>query len=133
MNWLPLFAQDDAAAAAAGAGFGLMMIVCWLGMMVFFNWLMYWKVFEKAGQPPVMSLIPIVNLYYLFKIAGRPGWWLVLLLVPLVNIVILILVCIDIAKKFGQGTGFAVGLILLGIIFFPILGFGSAQYQSNAT
>jgi hypothetical protein len=36
------------------------------------------------------------------------------------------------AKSFGKGVGFGLGLAFLGIIFFPILGFGSAQYQGPA-
>jgi Family of unknown function (DUF5684) len=51
------------------------------------------------------------------------------MLIPLVNLIIFIIVCIDIAKSFGQGVGFGLGLLLLGFIFYPILGFGSAQYQ----
>jgi hypothetical protein len=86
-----------------------------------------WKVFTKAGEPGWAAIIPIVNLYFLCKVAGRPGWWLLLLLIcfPIFYIII----CIDVAKRFGKGGGFAVGLIFLPFIFFPILGFGSAQYQ----
>ena len=51
------------------------------------------------------------------------------MLIPFVNFIILIILCIDIAKSFGKGVGFALGLALLGFIFWPILGFGSAQYQ----
>ena len=87
----------------------------------------FWKVFTKAGQPGWASIVPIANLYFLCKVAGRPGWWLLLLF--LCFPIFYIIICIDIAKRFGKGGGFAVGLILLGIIFFPILGFGSAQYQ----
>jgi len=36
------------------------------------------------------------------------------------------------AKNFGKGVGFALGLIFLGFIFFPILAWGSAQYQAPA-
>ena len=87
-----------------------------------------WKVFTKAGQPGWAVLVPIYNAYILLKVAGRPGWWLLLYLVPLVNFVIGIIVAIDIAKAFGKGTGFGVGLAFLGFIFYPILGFGSATY-----
>ena len=45
------------------------------------------------------------------------------------NFVMLILTYVALAEKFGKGGGFAVGLILLGIVFFPILGFGGAQYR----
>ena len=33
-----------------------------------------------------------------------------------------------ISKSFGHDEGFTVGLLLLGIIFWPILGFGSSKY-----
>src|SRR4030095_12401751 len=91
-----------------------------------------WKVFTKAGQPGWASLIPIYNLYIWCKIVGRPGWWIILLLIPFVNIIVGIILCIDMAKSFGKGVGFGIGLALLGIIFWPILGFGSAQYQGSA-
>lgn len=86
-----------------------------------------WKVFTKAGQPGWASIIPIYNWIVLCKIVGRPAWWVLLLLVcfPIFYIII----CIDLAKSFGKGGGFAVGLILLSPIFWPILAFGSAQYQ----
>ena len=48
------------------------------------------------------------------------------------NFIILIILIIDLAKSFGKGVGFGIGLFLLGVIFFPILGFGSAQYQGPA-
>jgi hypothetical protein len=50
------------------------------------------------------------------------------MLIPLVNFVILIIVHIEIAKAFGKGTGFALGLIFLGFIFLPILAFGNDKY-----
>jgi uncharacterized membrane protein YoaK (UPF0700 family) len=133
MNALLLLAQnEDTAAAAAVAGFGLMSIVCVLVVYVLFSWLMFWKVFEKAGQPPVMCLVPIANLYFLLMIAKRPAWWLLLFFIPIVSFVIAIIVAIDIAKKFGQEPLFALGLILLPIVFYPILGFGSATYNPDA-
>lgn len=87
-----------------------------------------WMVFTKAGQPGWASIIPFYNIYVLLKIVGRPGWWLILFLIPFVSFVMWIIVALDLAKSFGKGGGFAVGLILLGFIFIPILGFGDAQY-----
>ena len=91
-----------------------------------------WKIFTKAGQPGWASIIPIYNIYIWCKIVGRPWWWILLMLIPFVNFIICIILCIDLAKSFGKGVGFGIGLALLGIIFFPILGFGSAQYQGPA-
>lgn len=88
-----------------------------------------WKLFTKAGRPGWAAIIPIYNMYVWCKIVGRPGWWVILMFIPFVNIIIGIIVCIDMAKSFGKGVGFGIGIALLGIIFLPILGFGSAQYQ----
>jgi hypothetical protein len=91
-----------------------------------------WKIYTKANEPGWASLIPIYNIIVWCKIVGRPAWWFVLLLIPCVNFVILIMLCIDLAKSFGKSAGFGIGLVLLGIVFFPILAFGSAQYVGPA-
>jgi len=91
-----------------------------------------WKVFSKAGQPGWAAIIPVVNTYFLCKVAGRPGWWVILMFIPLVNYIIWIVLCMDVAINFGKWTGFGGCLIGLPFIFFPILGFGSAQYQGPA-
>lgn len=88
----------------------------------------FWKMLEKAGQPGWGAIVPIYNSYLLCKIAGRPGWWVILLMIPYLNFIFLIILMLDIAKSFGKGIGFAVGLILLSGIFIPILGFGDAEY-----
>ncbi|MBC8869987.1 MAG: signal peptidase I [Planctomycetes bacterium] len=91
-----------------------------------------WKVFSKAGKPGWAAIVPIYNCIVLLEICGRPIWWIILLLIPCVNIVILLLINIDLAKSFGKDVGFGIGLWLLGIIFLPILGFGKSQYVGPA-
>ena len=91
-----------------------------------------WKVFAKAGQPGWAAIVPLYNVIVLLQIVGKPLWWIVLCLIPLVNIVIALLIFIDLAKSFGQSAGFGIGLALLGVIFFPILGFGSSRYLGPA-
>jgi hypothetical protein len=87
-----------------------------------------WKVFVKAGRPGWAVLVPIYNTYVFLKIAGKPGWWLIWFFIPLVNIIVGIIATVALAQSFGKGTGFAVGLIFLPVIFIPILAFGEAQY-----
>lgn len=91
-----------------------------------------WKMFAKAGEPGWAAIVPIYNIYILLKIVGRPWWWLILMIIPLVSIIVSIVVMVDLAKSFGKGIGFAIGLILLGFVFIPILGFGDAKYVGPA-
>lgn len=88
-----------------------------------------WKIFVKAGEPGWGALIPFYNTYLLFKITWGNGWKFLFLLIPIANIVFGIITMVKLAKAFGKGGGFAVGLILLGVIFYCILGFGDATYQ----
>jgi hypothetical protein len=88
-----------------------------------------WVIFTKADKPGWACIIPIYNVLVLLDIVGRPWWWLLLLCIPLVNLVIGIILCIDLAKAFGKGAGFGIGLLILGFIFYPILAFGDAAYQ----
>jgi uncharacterized membrane protein YoaK (UPF0700 family) len=88
-----------------------------------------WRVFTKAGHPGWASIVPIYNIYIMTQIAGRPGWWVVLAIIPCVSIIAMFVLSIDIARAFGRGVGFGVGLALLGFIFYPILAFGDATFQ----
>jgi Family of unknown function (DUF5684) len=108
-----------------GIGIGFILII--LAVVVFIIAAM-WKIFEKAGQPGWAAIVPIYNMYVLLKIVGKPGWWLILFLIPFVNYVFIIWTYNMLSKSFGKTEGFTVGLVLLGIVFFPILGFGDAKY-----
>jgi len=101
-------------------------------VLVVFMIIVGWKVMAKAGLPGWGIFIPIYNIYLMCKLAGKPGWWLLLMFVPIANLIVSILVNVGIAERFGKGIGFAVGLILLPFIFFPILAFGSAVYTPVA-
>lgn len=119
--------EDNAQYAADGGGGGIFSTLVTLAFIVFVIASM-WKVFTKAGQPGWASIVPFYNLVVMLKIAGKPVWWLVLFFIPFVNFVIAILTYIALAKSFGKGVGFGLGLTFLAPIFFPILAFGDAQY-----
>ena len=102
-------------------------IVCLV--VIVFEIASHWRLYEKAGKPGWASIIPIYNALVLLQIVGRPWWWFLLWLIPVVNIVVGIIVVVDLAKSFGKGTGFALGIIFLGFIFIPVLAWGDARYQ----
>ena len=87
-----------------------------------------WKIYEKAGKPGWAALIPVYTWIVTLEIIGKPIWWVFLFFVPCVNIIFLIWTANLLSKSFGQSEGFTVGLILLGFIFYPILGFGNYRY-----
>ncbi|MDI9469995.1 MAG: DUF5684 domain-containing protein [Bacillota bacterium] len=93
-----------------------------------FSLITYWRIFRKAGEPGWAVLIPIYNAYVLFKITWGKGWYFLLMLIPLVNLVIAIVTLLKLAQAFGYGGGFVVGLILLYPIFMLILAFGRSYY-----
>ncbi|GEM_PF-386615 len=127
INEQPLSPPDASGVPAVfGVVFAIVMVICFAALALGLAGL--WKTFSKAGKPGWASLVPVYNLIVLLEIAKRPLWWAVLFLIPMVNLAVAILVCMDVAKQFGKGPGFGLGLSLLGFIFFPILGFGSAQY-----
>ncbi|MFZ1730089.1 MAG: DUF5684 domain-containing protein [Bacteroidota bacterium] len=114
---------DPGVFAALGVGYLVFMLLIGAFFIA-----CYWKIFTKAGQPGWAAIVPFYNLYVMLQIVGRPGWWIILMLIPCVNIVVMILLYLDLARVFGKSTGFAIGLILLSVIFIPILAFGDAEY-----
>ena len=93
---------------------GIFMIIC------------MWMIYSKAGKPGWACIVPIYSFIVLLEIVGKPWWWLFLLIIPIVNIVILIIVLNQLSKSFGQGAGFTLGLLFVGIVFYPILAFSSS-------
>jgi len=114
-----------------GAAMGAGMMICWL-IVILLTIIGMWKVFVKAGKPGWAAIIPIYNIIVLLEIVGKPLWWVILFLIPIVGFIVAIIVCIALARNFGKGVGFAIGLLLLPFLFYPILGFGDARYQPVA-
>lgn len=103
---------------------GVVALVVWIAMIAGF-----WKVFVKAGRPGWDCLIPIYIVILLLGMAGKPLWWIVLGLIPLVNLIVAIMLSIEIAKNIGKGAAFGLGLAFLPMIFYPMLGFSDARWQ----
>ncbi len=92
----------------------------------------WWMLFTKAGEAGWKSIIPIYSFIVILKIVGREWWWVLLLLIPIVGFIVWIIVALDLARSFGRGTGFGIGLAFLTPIFALILGYGSDTYKGPA-
>lgn len=112
---------------AAATGSAAVLVVIYL-LVVVFELAAAWRLFTKAGRPGWAAIVPIYGTYVLVKIAGRSGWWVLLCLVPVIDLVAAAIVMYDLSRSFGRGGGFAIGLFFLSFIFVPVLAFGSATY-----
>lgn len=121
------YSSDYAGYDGIFAGISMIFIIIYLAVIVLAIAGM-WKTFEKAGKPGWAAIIPIYNVYIMIEIVGKPTIWLLWCLLPCVNLIFYIWLKNLISKSFGKDEGFTVGLVLLGFIFWPILGFGSAKY-----
>lgn len=115
-----------------GAIVGIIFLVIELAIIAI-AFLGFWKVFEKMGRKGWEGIVPFYNFYILLQIFNKPIWWLVLLLIPFVNLVIMVILCIEIAKSFGKTPAYGVGLALLAPVFFPLLGFGRDTFTPPMT
>ena len=88
----------------------------------------FWQIFSKAGRPGWAAIIPFYSTYVYIKVCGKSGLWFFLLLVPVVDIIILVLLALALARKFDKSELFGLGLIVLWPIFLPILAFGKSEY-----
>lgn len=102
-----------------------------IGMTCFFAGL--WAVFEKANRPGWAAVVPLYNMIVLHQISGKPVWWVVVEFVCAacapVTLVLFLLLSLELARRFGKGGGFGVGLCFLTPLFLPVLGFGSSEYK----
>jgi hypothetical protein len=124
-----LLAQDD----GGGAVGGVIGVIIWVGLFVL--WLVaYWKLFEKLGLPGWMGIVPFVNVYQLFKLRGErePVLWLILFLVPCINIIALWFLASDTAELFGKSLGWKLALFFLPGISHLVLAFGDSQGDPSA-
>lgn len=77
-----------------------------------------------------MAWVPILNVYLIVKMAGKPGWWLVLFLVPIVNFFIGIYVWMLISERRGRPQYWGVLMIVpvLNIVLMAMLAFTEAEH-----
>lgn len=119
--------MDEESVGMLGLLFGGVFMLIWFAIAAVFI-ASLWKLYTKAGQPGWAAIVPIYNIIILMNIVGRPVWWVVLFCIPFVNFIAMIIVFIDLARSFGKDIGFAVGMILLTVVFLPMLAFGDARY-----
>lgn len=125
---LALLAQTDSnAGSAVGAGIAVVFYIAFIAIYL----VAMWKLFVKMGQPGWQGIIPLLNAYVIYKLAGKEWWWVILLLIPCINIVAAWVLASSTSKLFGKQIGWSILLFVLPGLAHLILAFGSAEYVGS--
>ncbi|EOS62026.1 hypothetical protein C815_00152 [Firmicutes bacterium M10-2] len=115
-----------------------------------------WQMFTKAGEAGWKALIPVYNLYIVFKFSWQTMYfwiWLALTIIStlmganandatgmmywaawIIGFIQLLILCnlaFKVSLSFGHGIWFALGLYFFPFLFTLIIGFGSSRYVGN--
>ena len=132
MEYTYNYGSSSSTGLLAGLGAGFIIFYLAICVLLFVS---LWKIFVKAGKPGWAAIVPIYNAWVLLEIGGEEGWKILLAFIPIVGSILVLIYTVkaylEIARRFGKTTGFAIGMLLLSIVFFPILAFSDAQYNAN--
>lgn len=121
----PMMSSSFLADFIAGLSIGFIVIGLALTLMVLIGW---WKIFTKAGEAGILSIIPVVNFFFMCKIVWGSALYGLVVLIPFIGSIFMLITNYKLGERFGKGLGFGLGLIFLPFIFIPILGFSDAEY-----
>ena len=114
------FAQDDNSGAGPAAGGVLaliagMMIFIWIFIIAMYVYvaLALQTIAKKTNTPnDWWAWIPIINIILMLNIGKKPIWWIVLCLIPFVNIIAFILIWMAIAEARNKPSWWGIMMII---------------------
>jgi hypothetical protein len=107
--------------AAFLAAYFLFILIGWL----FFGFCLM-KIAQKTNtENGWWGFVPILNIVLMLNIARKPIWWIILMLIPIVNIVVGIIVFMGIAEARGKPSWWGILMIvpLVNIVILVMLAF----------
>ncbi len=94
------------------------------------------KLFKKAGQKPWEAWVPILNMWRVYEIGGRKGYWSILAMVPILHIfayVYLILAFNTINTKLKYTPIMTVLAVILPVVWVVIVGSSKNEWNEAPT
>lgn len=87
-----------------------------------------WPVFVKAGEPGWKTLVPFYNLYVWLQIINKPLWWYIFLIIPFINVFMIMLMLVELAKCFKKYDLWEQGIaVLFPFVYLPYLGLSADE------
>ena len=100
--------------------------IIYLGVYLFFAYCLV-VISQKTGRGTSWwGWVPILNVLLMLQIAGKPMWWIVLMLIPIVNFVIFIIVWLGILEARGKPKWIVI------LLFVPLVNIGVLPYIAFA-
>ena len=109
---LPAFAQEQRFPSAFVGGFFALFMVLGLAGYVFVALALYTIAQKTNTENAWFAWIPILNIILILNIAKKPLWWIILLLIPVVNIIVAVLVWMGVAEARKKPSWWGVLTIL---------------------
>lgn len=115
--------SENPAAGAMFAGALLFTVVAFCLAFYIYTAVCLQIIARKTGTADGwLAWIPIANAILMLNIARKPIWWIVLMLIPIVNIVIAVIVWMEIAKARRKAEWWGIMVII------PIMNFIAPGY-----
>ncbi len=77
-----------------------------------------WKLYIKAGRQAWEAAVPVYNAIVLMKIINRPGWWVILLFIPIINLLMFPVIWVETIRSFGRNSLIDTWLVILSLGFY---------------
>lgn len=123
---IKLLKSTDRAFLQYGMGYVTLVVICFLIVIILCSW---WKLFKKFDISGWYALIPIVNLFFLYKIANKQGIFFASIVIPILFLITYFTVVARLSKKFGRPEGFEFFLYVIPFIYYPIIAFSPENPQ----
>jgi len=108
--------------------FLILLLAGLVALIIVFFLISLGKIFKKADKNPLLAFIPFYNILILLQIVYLPSYYLLLLLIPIINLYPLIKIPIELGRTFRKNKGFIAGLFFLPIVYYPLLAFRENRY-----
>jgi hypothetical protein len=113
----------------------LILLTASFGIYLFFCYCCLLICTKSGAEPGILIWVPVLQLLPLLRAARMSGWWFLLWLVPVVNVIAQVIWCFKIATARGKGVFTAILLLLplTSIFAFLYLAFsgGSASESDD--
>lgn len=124
---------DESAIFAMMAMMSGIMLFLWIAIYIYSSICLYF-IAKKTDVPnPWLAFIPLANLWVMVTAAGKDWWWILLMLVPLVNIGVIIYIWMCITENVGKDKWLGLLMIvpIVQLVWMGILAFSKQESSAD--